>query len=331
MNNMSTLYRSILLFLVVNIGGFSLPLQEKPGKISVSTKTIGPFTIGRVNQMNVYARTIHVRLGPEYQYWGDSDTALVVLDNAGKELFRRSSQVTLGGGETSFECSQVYLPTVGYTLMCVCTDAPASSNEGTDIQFFGINLKNKFVPLTGTIPQNSYKLVFLDSRTKKRPILIDSLKSYARPAIEITLWSGSYGAKVYYRIYSQGLSGSNQPELFHFDQIPVDADSADIARWRREENKETNTVSLYAQPSVNYPKDEGNDSLPNRSSTSVPSLQKIVVNSTSKLKFYYASYFHGWWLLVSIDGHIGYLTDHGCQDLGFPATDGAVFELGDDY
>lgn len=329
MKTMSILYRSILLFLVVNISGFSLPLQEKAGKISVSTKTVGPFIIGQNHRTSVYVRITHVRLGPEYQYWGDSDTVLVVVDKAGKELFRRSSQVTLGGGETTFECSQVYLPTIGNTLMCVCTDAPASPNENADIQFFGLNSKNKFVPLTCTIPQNSYKLVFLDSRTKKRPILIDSLKSYAKPAFEVALWSGHYDAKVYYEIFPQGFY--KQKVLFHFDQIPVDIDSTDIAQSRQEYHKTENTVSLYARPSADYPKDQSTVSLSTHSSTNVSGVRHITIKPTSRIRFFYASYLHGWWLHVAIDDHDGYVTDHGCRELGFPETEGDPYELGDDY
>ena len=293
--------------------------------------TAGPFIIGQVHQMSVYVRITHVRLGPEYQYWGDSDTALVVVDKAGKELFRRSSQVKLGGGETSFECSQVHIPTVGNTLMCVCTDAPAVSNEGTDVQFFGLNLKNKFVPITSTIPQNSYKLVFLDSRTKKKPIFVDSLKSYAKPAFEAALWTGYYDAKVYFKIYPQGFSENKQKDLFHFDQIPIDIDSTDIAQSRQEYSKRENTVSLYPRPSADYPKDENTVSLSNHSSTNVTGVKNIIVKPTSRLKFFYASYLHGWWLHVSIDGHDGYVTDHGCSDLGFPVGDAVAYRLRDDY
>ena len=117
MKTMSLLCRSILVFLAVNICGFLLPPQETVCKSSVHTHTVGPFTIGRVHKMSVYARITHVRLGPEYGYWRDSDTLLVVVDKAGRELFRRSAETTLGGARTYFELTQIELPTVGKVLM----------------------------------------------------------------------------------------------------------------------------------------------------------------------------------------------------------------------
>ena len=282
--------------------------EETVAKTSVHTHTVGPFTIGRVHQMSVYARITHVRLGPEYGYWRDSDTLLIVVNKAGRELLRRSAETTLGGGRTYFELSQIDLPTVGKVLMITTSVSPA--DEGQDFQLFSINSKDEFVPIACDIPLYSYKFVFLDTRTKEQPIETDSAEPYATLAIEVPLWSGYYAGKVYYKIYSQGFSEGKDRSDFHFDQIPVIIDPLDTAAWRQIQHNERDTISLYTNPA---------------------GISKRIVKPFLEIKFLYAVYQHGWWLRVSIDGKNGYLAIHDCGKLGFPETSGMPWQLEDDY
>ena len=305
---MSLLCRSILVFLAVNICGFLLPPQVTVSKTSVHTHTVGPFTIGRVHKMSVYARITHVRLGPEYGYWRDSDTLLVVVDKAGRELFRRSAETTLGGARTYFELTQIELLTVGKVLMITTSVTPA--DEGKDFQLFSVNFKGAFVPIACEIPLYTYKFVFLDTRTKEQPREIDSTEPYAALAIEVPLWSGYYQGMIYYRIYSQGFSEGKDRLDFHFDQIPVITGPLDTAKWRQIQHDERDTISLFANPA---------------------GIAKRIVKPFLEIKFLHAVYQHGWWLRVSIDGKNGYLEINDCGKLGFPETSGMPWQLEDDY
>ena len=157
-------------------------------------------------------------------------------------------------------------------------------------------------------------LFFSDSRTSQRPIEIDSASPYAAPALQLSLWSGSYSATVYLKIYPQGCSYNKARWLFHFDQIPVSIDPLDTTAWKRIENSDQDTVYLYSQVQ------------------SKPYQAPIkILKPIKEIKFMYAVYYKDWWLCTSIDSHIGYLLADECYKLGFPAVEGDTFELGDDY
>jgi hypothetical protein len=198
--------------------------------------------------------------------------------------------------------------------MCTSTVVPTGARDGESFQLFGTNSKGKFVPLTCVIPQLPPRVVFLDSRSKRRPIPVDSLNPFAKPAIEVELWSGHYDAIVYYQIYPQGFTENKQTGLIHFDRIPVVINPKYPAQLRNKWRKEGYAVSLHTHPT---------------SSTSA--VQNIPVKPTSKIRFLYASYSHGWWLYVSIDGQKGYVSDSDCRNLGLEDTDASPVELGDDY
>lgn len=329
---MNIILSSIILFLGINTSSQLIEPQNTNDRTYVKTRTIGPFAIGQDHPHTINVRITHAHLGrDEADEWRDSDTLLTVIDTNHRILFRRSAESKLSDESTSFKCVQAAIPTIGNTLMIECRVAPTEPDDGDDIQFFTFNLKGKFVPLTCTIPRASYKIVLLDSRTRKKPILLDSLKPYAKPAVEVSLYTGHFDAKVYYRIYPEGYSKQWSRVLFHFDQIPIIVDLKLLAIWRQQDNKEEHTVALHASPSMSYTKEDGATTSAIHSTTKISGLQKILVKPTSKIQYFYASFLNGWWLYVSIDGHKGYVTDSDSRYLGFPETGGIPEELGSDY
>ncbi len=312
---MSYLLKFSFLLWIFTFPAFLSPLQAQVDKHQVSTKTIGPFSIGKDHQLKVYARITHVHLRKdESDGWPDSDTSLVVVDSAGKVLFKQSAITTLGGAQTDFGCSQLYIHSLGNVLTCASSISPTVAGDGEQFQLFSISAKGRFVPITSVVGQSYPTVVFLDSRTRTKPILVDSSLSYAKPAIEVQFYTGYYDVKVYFAIYPEGFSEGKHRGLFHFDQIPVVINPKEVERWRKGYNGQATQVLLYPAPEAD-----------------VSLVPPVTITSSSHIEYLYASYRHDWWLFVSIDGHRGYVSRRECNKLGFPETDGTPVMLGDDY
>jgi hypothetical protein len=312
---MTGLSKFPFLFLVINFSVLVFPVQTVTDKHEVHTRTIGPFTIGKDHQLTVFARITHVHLRSyEADGWPDSDTLLIIIDSSGRKLFQRSAETTLGSASTDFDCGQLNIPTIGNVLICTSSDAPTVADNGEEFQFFSVNSKGKFVPITSRIGQSSYKLVFLDSRTKQKPVSVDSSLAYAKPAIEVEFYSGYYYAKVYFHIYPEGFLEAKQRDVFHFDQIPVIVDTKETDRTRKMYQKQDTQVLLFPIPA-----------------TDTSHAHIVTVRPNSQIKYLYSSYVHDWWLYVSIDGRKGFVSNDDCSKLGFFETDGSPVMLGDDY
>ena len=313
-NVTTTLSKLFCLFLTLSLSVLAISVQAQVDEHQVHTNTLGPFTIGKDHQLTVYARITHVHLQKdEADGWPDSDTLLVVVDGNGRTLYRQSAYTTLGGAETEFGCSLEYIPTVGNVLMCTESVSPTVATDGETVRLFGVNSKRKFVPLTARINRFDYKIVFLDSRTRRRPIVVDSSLAYAKPAFEVENWAGYYEVKLYRPIYPEGFSRGRDPILYHFDEIPVDIDSNEV-RGQQGNRRGDVRVSLYPTAGA-----------------SASQVENIMVKPNSQIKYLYASYVHDWWLFVSVDGQKGFVTRSDCPKLGFDETDGTPIMLGDDY
>lgn len=288
--------------------------QDGPDSSYVITRDLGPFMLGRDKLMNVYARITHVHLrSQEADGWPDSDTLLILSDDAGRTLYEQRAHTTLGGAETDYKCKQSYIPTIGNVLICSESTAP-SMDDGDSFHMFGVNSKGQFVLLAPLVPKSDYRVVFLDSRKRRNPIVVDTLNPYATPVIEVEFWSGYYSVKMYYIIYPQGYSIGKQRRLMHFDEIPVSIEPEDLSQTRGYYTDRDSVLSLFPSPKAD------------RSEA-----RRITVHSDSKIKCLYASYVRDWWLFVSIDGHEGYITGDDCYTLGCPSTSGTPIALGDDY
>ncbi len=311
---MTTIAKPRVLLLALSIFAFFIPPQHRADRPYVRTRVLGPFTVGKDHPMTIRVRITHVHLGRDAPDWPDSDTLLVVLDSSGRRLYRQSAYTTLGGAETKFGCSQVHIPTVGNVLMRSTDISPVDGIDGESFQFFGINSKREFVSLAPAVTGFKHKIVFLDSRTRRKPVAADSSLPYAKPAIEVERWTGYYLAKMYYHIYPEGFSRGKHRRFFHFDEIPVSIEPGEVTRWRQESNEGDAHISLFPRPAED-------SSL----------VRHITVKSNSIIKYFYASYVHGWWLFLSIDGHKGYISESDCPKLGFPETSATPVMLGDDY
>jgi len=299
---------------------YSTGFSQSGDSTIVSTETRGPFLIGHDIVTNVYSKITHLHLRKQDSNgWPDSDTLLVIVDDAGNILYRENlfdeglDKTSLGGASITYDCGVINLPTIGNILIRTYSIAPA--DEGVDIQLFGINSRGKFVPITSVIPENNFeRFLLLDSTIRARPTEVDSTKPQAAPALEVLLWSGFYECKIYYKIYSQGFLNGRDRDIFHFDEIPIIIAGMDTTTWCAVRHDERDTVTLFYNP-LKKP----------------PTILKSVVKPISNITFFYAVYKDGWWLHASVDGNDCFLSNDDCGKLGFPFTSGIPIELGDDY
>lgn len=275
---------------------------EPSESLTVTSRTLGPFTVGRHRPRTVYVRITETHLADVDTFeWPDSDTAFVIVDSLGSELVSRFAGTTIGWTETRYGCASLPVPTAGRVLACFTSISPSDPGDGEDTEYFGLDSSGILVPITNVIPERNPSIVFLDPTSETVARVVGQDFPGGVPAFVDKRWTGNFEVEEFYRIYPDGFSANQHPGVFGFERYRVSIDTLLARRDREGSDDPVTDVSLCERP-------DQDATCPRR----------VEVRSGSTIDFLDAVYRGGWWLHVIIDGVDGYVPGADHHALGLP-------------
>jgi len=300
--------RSLLIFwrdsvyVVAPLVLFLLPsqLQAQSDSTYCRTRTEGPFMVGKFKTVSVFAKITRVHQGdlPTHE-WLDSDTSAILVDSANRRLYSVHDVPMGGSGDRRYQCKQLYFPLLGNVIAFKCSSAPSYPGDDESFRVFGLDSRSRFIDCAGDVPQEPLRIVYLDSRNRIEPVIVDSASKYAQPFFETIDIIYGLESRAYYAIHPNGVPLDADAQKLRFQKLPVFVDSKAARRDREYSLPHVKTVVLYLKPHKDLSK----------------TLQ-LEVRRDSRVEFLDLFLHNIWWLHVTIDGHKGYVDHDGAQILG---------------